>query len=258
MENEKIKQNQEYAEQAFWTGHYHYMMQALAVAMTHTVVWRIVGDGTAFTLNEVFEFAKKQDEEHEIQDPYFYMVSREGAIGLSPGLEYMTQWIFVPMEPCKERDFLERNMREQLLNEEAMQEAVDQATAHGLAREKEEKKFYIAKGQKKEGPYSVNDIMLGEMIDSDTLVWMQGMAGWVKAKQIPELATALAEQREIESRKTKFYLVRNNKKFGPYTVSQLLDLNLTPDTLVWSEGMAGWVKAKQVPLLVDAMNALKG
>lgn len=76
METDKVKQNQEYAEQAFWTGHFHYMMQALAVAMTRTMVWRIVGDGTPYTMKEIFEFAKKEDEENELQEGYFYMVSR--------------------------------------------------------------------------------------------------------------------------------------------------------------------------------------
>ena len=65
------------------------------------------------------------------------------------------------------------------------------------------------------------------------------------------------EQHEKEMRSTKFYLVRNNKKHGPYDVSQLLQLNLSPDTLVWSHGMAGWVKARQVPLLVEAMRTHK-
>ena len=256
METDKVKQNQEYAEQAFWTGHFHYMMQALAVAMTRTMVWRIVGDGTPYTMKEIFEFAKKEDEENELQEGYFYMVSREGAIGLSPGLEYLTQWIFVPMEPCKERDFLERRMREQLLEEEAMEQAVSQAVDKGIAKERSAKKYYIAHGKEKDGPYSIDDLM-EQAIGADTLIWAQGMAGWVKARQVPELAMAIREQHEKEMRSTKFYLVRNNKKHGPYDVSQLLQLNLSPDTLVWSHGMAGWVKARQVPLLVEAMRTHK-
>ena len=95
MDPEKIKKNQEYAEEAFWTGHYHYMMQALAVAMSHTMVWRLVGDGTPFTLKDIFEFAREYDEKHEIEAPSFYYVSREGAIALCPGLEYLAEWLFV-------------------------------------------------------------------------------------------------------------------------------------------------------------------
>lgn len=258
MENEKTKQNQEYTEQALWTGHYHFMMQALAVAMTHTMVWRLVGEGTPFTLIELFEFAKKQDEEHELTGTYFYYVSREGAIGLSPGLEYLTQWLFVPMEPCKERDFLLREMREKLLEQEAMEEAVNKAVDDGLARERSEKKYYVAHGKEKEGPFSIDDLIKDEMITSDSLMWMQGMAGWVKAIQIPEIASALAKQRELEARNTTFYLLRNNQKYGPHTVRQLLQYHITHDSLVWSDGMAGWVKAKQVPLLVDVLSNKKG
>ncbi len=73
MDNEKVKRNREYAERAFWTGHYHFLMQALAVASTHCLVWRSVGEGLPFTLKDIFELAKRHDEEHEISEPSFYL-----------------------------------------------------------------------------------------------------------------------------------------------------------------------------------------
>lgn len=112
--NEKDKQNHEYAEEGFWTGHYHYLLQALAIATNRCQVWRLVETGDAYTLNEVFEFAKAWDAEHELKKGQFYMVTIEGAIGISPGLEYLTKWMFTPMEPGKERDFLLQELQEKL------------------------------------------------------------------------------------------------------------------------------------------------
>ncbi len=117
-------------------GHYRLLTQALAVAMTHCWVWREVSKGVPYTLKEIFEFAKKLDAEHPVEGHQFYMVSREGAIGLSPGLEWMTKWMFIPMEPGKERDFLVRKMREELQTERAVQDAVEQAVQRGIAAEK--------------------------------------------------------------------------------------------------------------------------
>lgn len=117
-------------------GHYKLLTQALAVSMTRCWVWRETAQGVPYTLKELFEFAKKVDAEQPLSGHQFYMVSREGAIGLSPGLEWMTKWMFIPMEPGKERDFLVRKMREELQTERAVQDAVEQAVQQGLAAEK--------------------------------------------------------------------------------------------------------------------------
>lgn len=44
----------------------------------------------------------------------------------------------------------------------------------------------------------------------------------------------------------KFYYTNGKDKFGPYTVGELKQFNLTVDTLVWSEGMGDWVPAGKV------------
>ena len=75
--------------------------------------------------------------QHPLDEYQFFMVSREGAIGLSPGLEWMTKWLFYPMEPGKERDFVLQRMREQLQVEKAVDEAVEKAVLAGLAAEKQ-------------------------------------------------------------------------------------------------------------------------
>ena len=47
----------------------------------------------------------------------------------------------------------------------------------------------------------------------------------------------------------QYYIGRDNQRLGPFEVHQLLSNGLTPDTLVWCNGMAGWQMAKDVPEL---------
>lgn len=264
MDPEKLKKNQEYAEEAFWTGHYHYMMQALAVAMSHTMVWRLVGDGTPFTLKDLFEFAREYDANHEIEAPSFYYVSREGAIALCPGLEYLAEWMFVPMEPCQERDFLMRDLQERLQEEAAVEEAVEKAITEGLAKEKEMKAqaaaqpkspaiYYISRGGQRLGPFSLDDLRK-KNVTLSTLIWSQGMSGWTKAGEIPQLAPLFAPApvppAPAPAPEVKYYISRGGQRLGPFSVNELLRNNLTSDTLVWTNGMSGWTKAADVPQLL--------
>ena len=117
-------------------GHYRTFSHALAIAMQKCFVWRETEDGTPYTAKELLAFAQTQETEHPLQPEQYYMVSREGAIGLSPGLEWMTTWMFIPMEPCKERDFAFRNMMEELHTEQEVEKAIEKAVTEGLAREK--------------------------------------------------------------------------------------------------------------------------
>ena len=47
----------------------------------------------------------------------------------------------------------------------------------------------------------------------------------------------------------QYYIGIDNQQLGPFEVHQLLSNGLTPDTLVWCNGMAGWEMAKNVPEL---------
>lgn len=108
------EQNHEWAEEAFWTGHCHYLLQALALATQRCQVWRLHDTGDVFTLIELFDFAKAYDEEHPLREGEFYRTTVEGAIGLSLGAEYLTKWLFIPMEPGAERDALLKELQEKL------------------------------------------------------------------------------------------------------------------------------------------------
>lgn len=94
--------------------HYRSLTHGLSVAMQMCIVWRETDNGIPVTAKQLFDFCQKYDAKHPLREEEFYMVSREGAIGLSPGLEWMTQWMFIPMEPCLERDFIVHKMQEEL------------------------------------------------------------------------------------------------------------------------------------------------
>ena len=50
--------------------------------------------------------------------------------------------------------------------------------------------YYVDARNQQAGPYSLNDLV-AQGITSSTLVWKQGMSGWVPAAQVPEVAVAL-------------------------------------------------------------------
>jgi hypothetical protein len=118
-----VDQNREWAEEAFWTGHCHYLLQALALAASRCQVWRLAETGDVFTLLEMFNFAKKYDEEHPLKDGEFFRTTVEGAIGLCLQVEYQTHWLFTPMEPGEERDALLKELQTKI---DAMEMLYDQ------------------------------------------------------------------------------------------------------------------------------------
>lgn len=45
----------------------------------------------------------------------------------------------------------------------------------------------------------------------------------------------------------QYYYTDGSERYGPFTFEQLRERNITPETLVWKEGMADWLPARQVP-----------
>lgn len=91
-------ENQEFTLelQELQTGHFKSLVNALAAAMTRCVVWRYPDVNEKFNALQLYRFAEDFDKENPIRDSSFYMVSAEGAIGISPGAEYLTRWMFIP------------------------------------------------------------------------------------------------------------------------------------------------------------------
>ena len=111
-------------------GHYNTLKEALAVAMLKgNFVWRIYDETREpYDLVEIYQFAQKYDKEYPITGTQFYWVSREGAIGISMGLEYRVKWLFIPMEEGLERDDLVVKMGEKMVEVEEVKEALSQQT----------------------------------------------------------------------------------------------------------------------------------
>lgn len=52
-----------------------------------------------------------------------------------------------------------------------------------------------------------------------------------------------------------WYLIYNGQQVGPMSKEQMLAYGLTPNTMVWKEGMAQWTQAFNVPELMDVMHS---
>ena len=136
METKKLTKEQEEAKRALLTGHFPYMMQALAIAYQRVPAWRFAENGTPCSVLDVFKSAKKYDEEHprKEDDRSFFYVSLEGAIGYCPtGVEFQVVWLFYPMEPGEERNSLVKAVKEEYDRVEAQLEAEKKAAEEAAA-----------------------------------------------------------------------------------------------------------------------------
>jgi hypothetical protein len=53
----------------------------------------------------------------------------------------------------------------------------------------------------------------------------------------------------------RYYIVENNEKQGPFTISELATKNVMADTLVWHEGLETWIPASQVAELSEIISS---
>jgi hypothetical protein len=44
----------------------------------------------------------------------------------------------------------------------------------------------------------------------------------------------------------QYYYTDGKERYGPFTLDQLRDRGITPETLIWKEGMPDWVAAKNI------------
>ena len=80
--------------------HYKNLMSALGDAMPVCLAWKLAGtDDDYFNARDVFAFAlSDEQDEGGLNEGQFYVVSSEGAIGISSGYEYLVRWLFIPLE----------------------------------------------------------------------------------------------------------------------------------------------------------------
>lgn len=49
----------------------------------------------------------------------------------------------------------------------------------------------------------------------------------------------------------QYWLYLNNEKKGPFEESDLINQTITPETLVWREGLTEWIQAKYMPEMAN-------
>ena len=94
--------------------HFPTLSMALTMAMTRSFAWRFEETGEAFSALQLIDFAQHFDASRQPDGHSFYMVSAEGAIGVSPGREYLTRWLFTPLPAGPERDAVLRQIEADL------------------------------------------------------------------------------------------------------------------------------------------------
>ncbi len=76
---------------------------------------------------------------------------------------------------------------------------------------------------------------------------VQTMNQCIGSMQVPGAGNALSQAKAIH----KYHILVNNSVAGAFSDDELATLakakSLTPDTMVWRQGMAGWMQAKNVP-----------
>ena len=148
-----------------------------------------------------------------------------------------------------------------------MEEAVNKAITEGLEQEKKSAIYYIMDNGRQEGPFNVQQLK-HRHVTADTLVWADGMSTWVKAGEVSEIMMALSpagpaaaaasvsQAGDPQTEAPLYYMIgKDNQQTGPHTVDGLLRIGLTPESLVWTEGMAQWTRAAEVPLVAAAITA---
>lgn len=51
----------------------------------------------------------------------------------------------------------------------------------------------------------------------------------------------------------KYYIAVNKQAQGPYEINELKQHGVTPDTMLWHEGMTSWVAARDIPEVKAAL-----
>ena len=47
-----------------------------------------------------------------------------------------------------------------------------------------------------------------------------------------------------------YYIIRDNKRQGPFSIEYLKEMGISAETKVWHEGLAAWTRAREIPELV--------
>lgn len=106
--------------------------------------------------------------------------------------------------------------------------------------------WYIARDGQQVGPFALNQLQQ-QGLTPQTLVWHQGMNSWQPASEVAELQSLFASAPPPPPpTQTQWYFARNGQQIGPFNLVQLEQQGLTPQTLVWRDGMSNWQRAETI------------
>lgn len=119
--------------------------------------------------------------------------------------------------------------------------------------------YYAVGGQERKGPVPESELkqLLGTgQLSTSTLVWSEGLAQWTPAQDVAGLLASPPPMPPPMTEKEWFYSADGQERQGPIAESELKRLlaagQLPSATLVWSEGLAGWVPAASIAVLHPA------
>lgn len=90
--------------------------------------------------------------------------------------------------------------------------------------------WFILIGEKREGPYSFEDLKHDSRVTPDTLIWKEGFSEWKKIRDVPELKNLFKdnpEQTEPEENEQEGFKKR------PVQDELVLDFGQEPPFLLW-------------------------
>ena len=111
-----------------------------------------------------------------------------------------------------------------------------------------ERQWYYIDGGSQTGPVpetQLKSLLQSGRLPRETMVWSDNLPAWTPAAQVSSLGTVAAE--------TQWHYAQGTAQVGPVSEAELKQLlavgGITPQTMVWSPGMAGWAPAATVPAL---------
>lgn len=109
------------------------------------------------------------------------------------------------------------------------------------------------------GPFPV-EAFIATMLEPDDLVLRNGDTKWNKASEYDDLAPFIKTSlpNSVNSDRNQYYYLEGLNKMGPHTTEELKGKNLTPDSLIYTDGMEKWTPVKDLhyinKILFDVTN----
>ena len=79
-------------------------MEAVVMAGNVCQIWRVMNGDQKLNLIDMLAVAEQMDEENPPEEDFYYMVSAEGAIGITWKWEFLVNWLYIPDEVFDEEE----------------------------------------------------------------------------------------------------------------------------------------------------------